>query len=353
MSLCVIYIRVSDEKQTRGASLSDQERTCRTFAARAGLKVLEVYRDDGKSAWKDDLRHRPQFEQLLVAAKSPRRLFGAVIVVKLDRFARKARIYHTARYELERAGVELLSATEPNESSAAGRLSSGMLAEFAEFYSAQLSERIKAAHQGKAARGEWVGSPPFGYDLVARRLVPNQHWLWVVCLFVGYAAGATVVELSLAMNAAGVPLRSGKPWTKDSVLMVLRARGYIGQGGGRALEAYAATHRPLVSLELWEQVQAELGTRRKRPRGPQRKPRAAPLPWESRCALCGGKMHRHPQRAAVYLRCRAAINRVCLAKGVKLELVEHQVELLKQSGTPVAIVWVRAPLGIVRFEVSV
>ncbi len=63
MSLCVIYIRVSDEKQTRGASLSDQERTCRTFAARAGLKVVAVYRDDGKSAWKDDLRHRPQFEQ--------------------------------------------------------------------------------------------------------------------------------------------------------------------------------------------------------------------------------------------------------------------------------------------------
>ncbi|NJK81349.1 MAG: recombinase family protein, partial [Chloroflexaceae bacterium] len=159
---CCIYIRVSDEKQTRGASLIDQERTCRDFAERAGYKVATVYRDDGRSAWKDDLRHRPAFERMLAAARSPRRPFSAVVVFKLDRFARKARIYHTYRYELERAGVDLFSATEPNEASAAGRLSSGMLAEFAEFYSAQLSERIKASHQGKIARGEWVGDVPFG-----------------------------------------------------------------------------------------------------------------------------------------------------------------------------------------------
>jgi site-specific DNA recombinase len=350
MTLCVIYIRVSDEKQTRGASLTDQERTCRTFAERAGLKVVAIYRDDGKSAWKDDLRHRPQFEQLLAAAKSPRRLFTAVIVFKLDRFARKARIYHSCRYELERAGVQLLSATEPNESTAAGRLSSGMLAEFAEFYSAQLSERIKAAHQGKAGRGEWVGSAPFGYDLVDRRLVPNRFWLWVVCIYVAYAEGATVVALAGALNAAGVPLRSGKPWTKDSVLMVLRARAYIGQGGGRALAAYEAAHRPLVSVELWERVQAELGTRRKRPTGPRRGPRPAPLSFKPRCALCNSVMHRHKQGGGAYLRCRGSLNKTCSAKGVPLGLVLDQVALLEQAGGPIAVVWLRAPRGVESFE---
>jgi site-specific DNA recombinase len=149
-------------------------------------------------------------------------IYRAVIVYKLDRFARKARIYHTARYDLERAGVQLLSASEPNEANAAGRLSTGMLAEFAEFYSAQLSERIKGAQASKAARGLWVGSAPFGYELHNRQLVPGPLWLWVVHIFVGYAQGSSSVRLSRALNAAGVPLRSGKPWTKDSVLMVLR-----------------------------------------------------------------------------------------------------------------------------------
>lgn len=347
---CAIYIRVSDEKQTRGASLSDQERTCRAFAAAQGLKVVQVYRDDGKSAWKDDLRHRPQFEQLLAAARHPRRRFGAVVVYKLDRFARKARIYHVCRWELERAGVRLLSASEPNETSAAGRLSSGMLAEFAEFYSAQLSERIKASAAGRAARGEWVGPAPFGYDLVNRQLQPGRLWLWVVAIFIAYKEGATTVAIAEALRAARIPMRSGKPWTKDTVLMVLRNHAYIGRAGGRALETYEAGHRPLISPELWNEVAAQLGTRRKRPRGPLAKPRAAPLAWRPRCALCGGPMHRHTHKIGYVLHCYGAINKTCSARGVKFDLVRDQVDLLRQAGTPVSTVWIRAPRGIERWE---
>jgi site-specific DNA recombinase len=352
MKPAAIYIRVSDEKQTRGASLHDQEAACKAFAGREGLRVTVVYRDDGKSAWKDDVRHRPQFERLLAAAKSPKQLFSAVIVFKLDRFARKARIYHTSRYELERAGVQLLSASEPNEPTAAGRLSSGMLAEFAEFYSAQLSERIKASAQGRAARGEWVGGAPFGYELLDRRLVPGRLWLWVVAIFVAYKQGHTTVKIAQALNAARIPMRSGKPWTKDTVLMVLHARAYIGEGGGRALEAYQANHKPLISSELWAEVQAALSARRKRPSGPRKTPRPAPLPWAVRCALCNGAMHRNSSAGGAYLRCRGSQNKTCSARGVSLALVRRQVELLEQGGTLIAEVWLRAPRGISNFVVK-
>lgn len=345
---CVIYIRVSDPKQTRGSSLADQERACRMFATRQGYRVIKVYRDDGHSAYKDEIRHRPLFQQLLADAAGRR--WQAVIVYKLDRFARKARVYHNARYQLEQAGVQLLSSSEPNEDSAAGRLSSGMLAQFAEFYSAQLSERIKSAQASKAARGLWVGPAPFGYNLVAGQLQPGRWWLWVVAIFVAYQAGATTVEIAGALNAAGVPLASGRPWTKDSVLMVLRNHAYIGRAGGRALAAYQAAHQPLISPELWESVQTALSERRRRPRGPLRAPRRAPLSFEARCALCGGKMHRHQQPAAMYFRCRASINKTCEAKGVRLNLVLDQVDLLRQAGAPVAMVWLRAPRGIERFE---
>jgi hypothetical protein len=283
---------------------------------------------------------------MLAAARS----YQAVVVYKLDRFARKARIFHTCRWQLEQAGAQLLSASEPNEASAAGRLSSGMLAEFAEFYSAQLSERIKASAAGKRARGEWVGGAPFGYDLVNRQLVPGALHLWVVCIFVAYDLGTSTVDISVALNAAGVPLGSGKPWTKDSVLMVLRNHAYIGRAGGRALEPYDAAHEHLVSHELWQRVQETLGSRRKRPTGPRKPSTLAPLGYQVRCALCGGKMHRHRQPLSMYFRCRGAMNHTCTARGVKIDLVEHQVELLRKSGAPVAIVWLRAPRGIERFE---
>jgi len=345
---CMIYLRVSDRQQMRGDSLADQERVCREFAARQGYRVLRVYRDDGRSAYKDDLKHRPAFQQLLNDAAGRR--WQAVVVYKLDRFARRARVFHTCRWQLEQAGVQLLSATEPNESTAAGRLSSGMLAEFAEFYSAQLSERIKGAAMSKAARGLWVGPPPFGYDLVQRELVPNRWHLWVAIIFEAYYLGANTTELAAGLNAAGVPLRSGKPWTKDSVLMILRSRAYIGEGGGRAIAPYKAAHRPLVTRELWGAVSGLLSVRQRRPRGPRRGPRPAPLGFIPRCALCDSKMHRYRSSHAPYLRCYGAINHLCEARGVPLDLVEHQVELLRQSGAAVTTVWLKAPRGVERFE---
>lgn len=344
---CVIYIRVSDQQQIRGGSLADQERACRQFAERAGLKVLKVYRDEGRSAYKDDLKHRPAFQQLLQAAG---RQWSAVVVYKLDRFARRARIYHICRHQLVQAGVSLLSATEPNEESAAGRLSSGMLAEFAEFYSAQLSERLKGAAASKAARGLWVGPAPFGYELVDRQLRPGRLWLWVVIIFEAYRAGASSVELAAALNAAGVPLKSGRPWTKDSVLMVLRNHAYIGRAGGRSLPAYQAAHQHLVNLALWEEVQALLLSRRKRPQGPRRSPRPAPLPFIVICDLCGAPMGRATAASGIYLRCNGRRNKVCPARAVQLDLVLNQVQLLTRAGSVVAEVRVKAPRGVVDFR---
>lgn len=345
MKRYVIYLRVSDRQQIRGESLADQERVCRQFITVLGGKMIKVYCDEGRSAYKDDLKHRPQFQAMLAAARS----YTAVVVYKLDRFARKARVFHTCKHQLEQAGAQLLSATEPNETSAAGRLSSGMLAEFAEFYSAQLSERIKSAARGKAARGLWVGAAPFGYQLVNRQLVPNDYWLWVVAVFVAYDLGSSTVDIGHAMNAARVPLASGKPWTKDSVLMVLRNHAYIGKAGGRALEAYEAGHRPLISPELWQRVQDTLGSRTRR-KGPRTSPRAAPLAFDAMCALCGARMHRYKSGGGTYLRCRGAINKTCRAKGVSLDLVEHQVEMLRRAGARVHQVWVSTPRGIERFE---
>lgn len=343
---CVVYLRVSDRHQVQGASLTDQEAACRAFAGREGFRVVEVYRDDGISAWKDDIRHRPAFERLLVAAKAGR--FKAVLVYKLDRFARRARIYHEARYQLEQAGVRLLSSSEPNDTSAAGLLSSGMLAQFAEFYSAQLSERITAAKHGQVGRGMWVGPPPFGYVLCDRKLAPSPLALWVALIFEGYRLVPNTVEIAAALNAARVPLRSGKPWTKDSVLMVLHNRAYLGFVGGRATAYTLGQHKPLITQAAWDAAHAQLAARRRSPAG-RTMARASELPYEPHCGLCGGSMQRVSSGDRVYLRCRGSLNKTCKAPGVRFDLVQAQLAELRQGGTVVARVWLTRQ-GVQRFE---
>jgi site-specific DNA recombinase len=121
----VIYIRVSDKSQVDGYSLEDQERACREYAQARGWNILQVYADEGRSAYLDV--RRPQFEALLEAARQ--RQFDVVIIYKFDRFARKTLLQFQRAAELERLGIEICSATEPvDRSTAAGKLSFGMMA---------------------------------------------------------------------------------------------------------------------------------------------------------------------------------------------------------------------------------
>jgi len=61
-------------------------------------------------------------------------------------------------------------------------------------------------------------------------------------------------------------------------------------------------------------------------------------------------MHRHRSQGGSYLRCRGSINKTCTAKGVQLDQVLQQVELLRRSGAPVGVVYCRAPRGVEDFE---
>src|SRR5689334_14517908 len=81
-----LYIRVSSEEQVEGYSLDAQERAGRLYGDAHGWTVVQVYRDEGKSARTDDLAKRPAFQQLLADAEAGR--VDAIVVHKLDRFSR-------------------------------------------------------------------------------------------------------------------------------------------------------------------------------------------------------------------------------------------------------------------------
>ena len=98
------------EEQVEGYSLDAQDRAGRLYCQTHGWEVVQVYRDEGRSARTDDLAKRPAFQQMLADAEAG--LIDVVVVHKLDRFARNRRVAFEAFERLGKARVGFVSLSE-------------------------------------------------------------------------------------------------------------------------------------------------------------------------------------------------------------------------------------------------
>ncbi len=133
---CVIYARYSSDNQ-REESIEGQLRECKEFAEKNDITILGKYIDRALSAKTDN---RPDFQRMI--KDSEKNMFDVVLVWKLDRFARNR--YDSAHYKsiLKRNGVKVVSATEIISQGAEGILLESLLEGYAEYYSAELSEKV-------------------------------------------------------------------------------------------------------------------------------------------------------------------------------------------------------------------
>lgn len=132
----VIYARYSSDNQ-REESIEGQLRECKEFAEKNDITILATYIDRALSAKTDN---RPDFQRMI--KDSEKNIFGVVIVWKLDRFA--CNRYDSAYYKsiLKRNDVKVISATEIISQRAEGILLESLLEGYAEYYSAELSEKV-------------------------------------------------------------------------------------------------------------------------------------------------------------------------------------------------------------------
>ena len=136
----VIYARYSSDNQ-REESIEGQIRECMEYAERNDITVLCNYIDRAMSARTAD---RPEFQRMI--RDSEKHLFDIVLVWKLDRFSRDR--YDSAHYKhiLKKNSVKVLSAKENISEGPEGIILESMLEGYAEYYSAELSEKI---HRGQ------------------------------------------------------------------------------------------------------------------------------------------------------------------------------------------------------------
>ena len=219
----VIYARYSSDSQ-REESIEGQLRECREYAERNNMTIVGTYIDRALSAKTAD---RPEFQHMI--KDSAKELFEIVLVWKLDRFSRDR--YDSARYKvlLKKNNVRVVSATEVISSGADGILLESVLEGFAEYYSADLAEKVNRGMTenvlNKKCNG---GTRPVGY------VVDKEHHFqidpltapFVLEAFNRYAEGATMKEISNYLKEKGVKNTLGGDIQPSSVQRMLNNRRY-------------------------------------------------------------------------------------------------------------------------------
>ena len=250
----VIYARYSCDNQ-REESIEGQLRECKEFAERKGYTLVGSYIDRAVSAKTDN---RPEFQRMV--KESSGGLFDIVIVWKLDRFARNR--YDSAHYKavLRKNGVKVISATEAISEGAEGIILESVLEGYAEYYSAELSEKVIRGMTENALKCQFNGGGvTIGYTVDENK---NYHLDPLVAPFVKdafemYAGGKTVKEIVTYLNGKGVRSSHGKPMSKTSVTALLKNVKYKGQYKYRDIIIDDGVPR-IVNDELFQLAQERL-----------------------------------------------------------------------------------------------
>ena len=257
----VIYARYSSDSQ-REESIEGQLRECTAFAEKNGITVLRHYIDRAYSAKTDN---RPEFQNMI--KDSGKRLFDIVIVWKLDRFARNR--YDSARYKatLKKNGVKVVSATEIISEGAEGIILESVLEGYAEYYSADLSEKVVRGMTDNALKCKFNGGTmPIGYVIDA-----EQHFQidpltapFVLEAFKRYDGGETISSIMNWLNEQGLTNTRGQKMTFNSVGHILHNRRYIGEF--RYRDVIVPDGIPaIVPQDLFDRVQEKLAKNKKAP----------------------------------------------------------------------------------------
>ena len=220
----VLYCRFSSNSQNE-QSVEGQLKTCYDFAERNGYTVIGEYIDRALSGTNDQ---RPEFQRMI--ADAAKRQFQAILVYQLDRFARNRYDSATYKTKLKRYGVRVLSARENISDDASGVLMEAVLEGMAEYFSKELSQKVKRGMEINAQKCLFTGSGvPLGYKIVEKKFALDEETAPIVNrIFEMYLAGSTMADIIRHLNENSIKTSRGNPYNKNSIRLILTNNRYIG-----------------------------------------------------------------------------------------------------------------------------
>jgi DNA invertase Pin-like site-specific DNA recombinase len=331
-----IYLRVS----TDGQDLARQEEGTRRLAAERfpDLPVIE-YREQGVSASKHLIHTRPEGSKLVETIKTGN--VAAVVADQQSRFERGGGLaWQLFAHECHSHGAEVWTVTGgKQEDSAQDELIGGVKAFIDRIESEEKAHRTRTKRQWIALQGGWSGGQaPLGYETTPhesgrfKMLRPTGDAPAVTDAFEQYASGLTINKVSEALSEA-----VGRTYDRHATRKLLRNSVYTGRIPRRNEDDdLPGFHEPLVSAELFDQVQERLD----RVATDHPKPvRIQPFGALARCGACDSILSFHwPRIRWTYYRCAVCKQRKTVAayfeEAVVLALVAIERELVERLDDP-------------------
>lgn len=289
MKGAVIYARYSCERQTE-QSIEGQLHECYKYAEKNGLSILDEYIDRATTGTNDN---RPAFQKMLADSERTT-AWDIVLVYAIDRFGRNSIEIAINKQKLIKNGKNLISATQRTSTNIDGSKNlDGILLEnmyigLAEYYSAELSQKIRRGLAESRDKGLFCGGGiTYGYNVVNKHIVINDEQAEIVrYIFQEYNNGKILPDIIDELNARGYRYKGGE-FVKPTLYRLLRNEKYIGITKYMGVE-YKNIYPPIISEDLFYSIQKRLATYKL-----GRKCKDVDLWLKAKvfCGYCGRPMH--------------------------------------------------------------
>lgn len=229
--------------------LNGQLKICYEYAEQNNIKVIHEYIDRAMTGTNDN---REQFQKMI--ADSNKHYFQVVLCYQFDRFARNRYDSATNKNKLKKNGVRVISARENISEDASGVLMESVLEGMAEYYSVELSQKVKRGMGINAEKGLYNGGTiPLGLkvDKEQHYQIDEETAPIVTKIFEMYNKGNTIVQIRKYLETKGLKYSSCK------IRTVLGNKKYIGIYTHNGKETPNVIPQ-IIDNELFEDIQKKL-----------------------------------------------------------------------------------------------
>lgn len=257
---CVIYVRVSSEKQIDGYSLDSQEDLCSKRAEQLGFETIAVYREEGVSA---KTTKRPVLQEMLSFCLNKKNNISAILVYSLSRINRDTANHLALKSLLARSGVELISLTEPTDNTPTGTFIETIFAAWAQMDNETRAQNVANSLKRRFFEGYITTKPPLGYLMIkvngkSMALKDQDSFgimqdMWKKVGFEGW----TLAKVANELNSRSIKLKSDKRFSKftpKSISRLFSNKFYMGILKSVKYGETVGKHEPMIDDILFYRV---------------------------------------------------------------------------------------------------
>lgn len=224
MKTAVVYARYSCDSQTE-QSIEGQLRVCEQFAKNNDIAIVNTYIDRAMTGTNDQ---RPSFQQMLKDAI--KKEWNYILVYKLDRFSRNKYESVVHKKTLKENGIKVLSAMENIPDTPEGIILESLLEGMNQYYSAELSQKIKRGMNETRLKGYFQGGNLlYGYKLDGRKIIINEEQAEIVrYVYRQYEQGIYAKDIVKELNDKNITFK-GKPFDNHKIYEIIQNEKYSGK----------------------------------------------------------------------------------------------------------------------------